>query len=284
MILPFDHSVRRPLRYVNGLGEEVAFSGRPSPFFYGDTDIFDLTLTHETLGGSIVSLKPTIKDMGLEVRMRGGSPSDIDRFVDVVSWDSDACKPGTLWAGSTYMRCYITAASFSNWQYLGSAADIKVTVTAERPVWVRSASQDIVPQAAERAGGLDYPHDYPHDYGYDEGSQTVLRNPFRLPARADIAFAGPCANPYAKIGDNRYQVNESARKGELIMVRGYGDNRDIVVRGSDGVERSVFAKGVREPGAKVFGRIPPGDNEVLWPGTYPISVTMYEERMVPCWT
>ena len=104
-----------------------------------------------------------------------------------------------------------------------------------------------------------------------------------LPCACDIAFAGPCVQPYVIIGGNRYQVRSTVEAGQLLLVRGYG-GKDIAIRHSDGTERSAFAQGVREPGANIFAEVPVGDSVASWSGSYNVSVTLYEERTTPWWT
>lgn len=273
----------RRLRYVNSKGDEIEFGGSSGPWHYGRTDIFDIKLEHRSVGGRVTGFRAGIREMSLAVFMLGGSASERDRFVDVVSYDTAVGEAGTLYAGASRMRCWIPSAQMSEYGHYDSMAIYDCAVLSDRPAWIREARRTLVPASGLTIGGLDHPHDYPHDYLYSGGASVELANPFQSPATVDIAFPGPCVSPYVIIGANRYQVDESVSRGQLLIVRGTGADRDIVVRSSDGGERSVFGKGLRRPGAHIFAKIPVGRHVASWSGPYNIELTLCEERTSPAW-
>lgn len=257
------------------------------PWMYGETDIFNIELDYEAVGGTIVSFDPGIRRMPLEVFMLKGSASERNRFVDVVSYDTHMAVPGTLYAGDSYMRCYIQGAEMGDWQYFDGMLSCELTVTSDRPRWVRKHSVTLSKQEGLEVGGLNYPHNYPHNYKYSSGTSMAIDNPFMLPARCDIVFPGPCADPYVIIAGNRYQVRVSATKGQLVIVRGYPqeDNRKrILLRDANGYERSILSAGVREDDAQIFAEVPIGQSLASWSGAYNVAIDLYEERLSPWWT
>lgn len=273
----------RKLRYVNSRGDEIVFGGDSGPWGFGRMDIFDARQEYRSTGGRVTSFAGGIRELSMAVVMRGGSASERNRFADVTAYDVRAGVPGTLWAGESFMRCWIAGFELSEWDWYDSWAVYDCTVVSDRPWWVRVVEQTLEARVADQGGGLDHPHDHPHDYSYPSGTTAVVRNPFMLPARLDIAFAGPCVSPYVVIGQNRYQVMATVERGQLLIVRGYGE-RDIVIRHSDGTETSAFAQGVREEGARIFAEVPPGDLPAAWSGAYNVGLTLYEERTTPWWT
>ncbi len=276
--------MRWPLRYVNSRGESVDFSGEAGPYHYGKSDLFDFSLETKTTGGRIRGFSAGMREYELFVFMVGGSLAERDRFIDIVSYDTRLAAPGTLYAGSSRLSCYFLSVKPSNYALYESRADFECVVVTDRPVWVRSVTQSLAVKKSDDEDGLGYPHGYPHGYGFDSGSSDVVVNPFQLPAKADIAFGGPCSSPYINIAGNRYQVNERIDRGQLIIVRGFGDAPSIVMRSRDGTERSILAKGVRKrkENAHVFAEVPVGRCPANW-GAYPVEVTLYEERYTPSW-
>lgn len=279
----------RTLSYVNSLGMSVEFGGdRPKrPWMFGDTDIFDIDLDYETVGGTIVSFSPGIRRMSLEVFMRSGTREERNRFVDVVSYDTRVGVPGTLLAGESSMRCYIQRAQMADWQYFDGMLFSELTVTSDRACWLRKHSMTLAKREGLEVGGLNYPYTYRHNYKYSTGTSVMLDNPFMLPAKCDIAFPGPCTDPYVIIAGNRYQVRTSAKKGQLVIVRGYpvdGARKQIVFRDVNGIERSILSDGVREPGAQIFAEVPVGQSLASWSGSYNVAIDLYEERLSPWWT
>lgn len=273
----------RNLRYVNSRGDEARFGGREGPWRFGQLNIFDTAPEYTSVGGTVTGFHSGIRAMSLAAVMREGSAAELDRLVDVLSYDLAVGEAGTLWAGGSFMRCWFAGWELSEWGHYDSMAVLDCTVLSDRPVWVRSAEQTLTVRE-ESGGGLDYPHGYPHDYLYGAGASQVVTNPFMLPAKLDIAIAGPCASPYVIVGGNRYQVMTSVDKGSLLLVRGYGPRRGCVVRASDGSERSVFAQRVAEEGADLFAEVPPGRSVAAWSGAYNVTLTMYEERWTPAWS
>ena len=265
------------IRYVSSTGEEIAFG--EGCWHFGETDIFDTSRAHRSIGGRITGFSDDIREMSLRVEC-SGPEGERGRLADVLSYDVRTGRPGALWANGCYMRCWIPGVSPQDWHQLEDMYAADLTVVTDEPVWVRTASATLESRDDLVIGGLDYPHGYPHDYLYSSGASVVLENPFRLPAKCDIYIPGPCADPYVIIAGNRYQVLCSVDKGQLLVIRGFGD-RDIFVRHSDGTERSVFDRRVTEDGARPFAEIPVGRSVASWSGSYNVEVVMYEERTSP---
>lgn len=268
------------IKYVNSLGEEIAFGG--GPWHFGDTDLFDFEAEPVTVGGSIVGFERPMVKNSLTVMLDG--PEELrNRLSDVTAYDRAVGKPGTLWAAGCWRKCWVAGLKPDDWYKIDTMYEADLTIVADEAVWVRSVSATLTPAQESDGSGLDFPFDYSHDYDYSAGTSVVLENPFRVPAKCDIVIPGPCSSPYLVIGPNRYQVDVLVSAGSLLVIRGFGD-KGIVVRSPDGTERSAFRQGVREPGAMVFAEVPPGKSVAAWVGPYSIEVTLYEERDSPWWT
>lgn len=211
------------IRYVNSIGEEIAFG--EGCWHYGKTDIFDTSCAHRSIGGRITGFERNIREMSLTVEL-AGPEEERRRLADVTSYDVRTGQPGTLWADGCSMRCWIPGAALSDWYQLEDRLTAELTVVSDDPVWVRSASVTLESRDDLVVGGLDYPHDYPHDYLYSAGASVVMENPFRLPAKCDIYIPGPCSDPYVIIAGNRYQVLGDVDKGQLLIIKGLRGPRD----------------------------------------------------------
>lgn len=281
----------REVKYVNSLGQSVTFGGESEAesnrqngieWHFGETDLFNISLDYESVGDSITAFTTGIREFALSAFLANGSIDERNRFVDVISYDTYTGNKGRLYAGDSYMDCWISSYEISRYHYHDYFAVYDLTIVTDAPVWVRVNTVTLTQGNSTPIGGLNYPHNYPHNYLKDNSTNSELNNTFQLPAKCDISFAGPCVSPYVIIGGNRYQVNETAEKGQLIIIRGYG-TKEIVIKDISGVESSVFSSGVREEGAMVFAEIPVGKNIVSWPGNTNIEVKMYEERRAPWW-
>lgn len=275
------------LKYVNLRGDEVIFGGEKGPWHFGKTDIFDIEQDYDEVGGVIVDFDNGIKELSLLVVMSNGSLAERNRFIDVVSYDTRLKKPGTLYAGGSYLKCWFKDVPSAGWHVSDTHSRHNSTLVSDRPYWIRTHSETLTKIDIESGGGLNYPHDYPHDYGYSAGTSRIVENPFMLPASVNLTFPGPCSDPYVIIGGNRYQVKGSAKKGQLIIVRGYplqGSKKEIVLKDADGTEHSILSDGVREKGAQIFAQVPVGKSTAAWSGGYNVAIEMFEERLAPWWT
>lgn len=276
------------ITYINSKGDSICFGtnkpDKATSWHFTDTDLFSFNLGYRSTGGIITSFKTEPNSFGLKAMLYDGSLSERDRFIDLISYDLATNQKGKLYVNDAcYLECWINGADESDWHISDGLISIDVTITTDAPKWIRKHTIQLLPNIEKSSNGLNYPHDYPYNYSGSNSSNQDIFNPFSIPAKVDIAFAGPCVNPYVIIDGNRYEVNESAEKGELIIVKGYG-KKAIIKRSRIGSDRDIFAKGVRKKNAQVFNEIPPGQSLATWAGLFSISIDMYEERYLPCWT
>lgn len=272
------------LRYVNSKGDEAVF-GPGTCWEWGSHDLFDLSMEAKRVGGRITSMRRAADDRHLELRMVGGSREERNRIIDLISYDANVNVMGTLYAGESWMRCFISGFAQTLDRMRDSVIRERLTVSLDRPAWVRSRSFSLVTYERPSGDGLDYPHDYPHDYKAGETNSALIENPFQLPCKCDIAFPGPCKDPYVKIAGNFYRVDVEASKGQLVIIRGFGHPKpDVVIRSSDGTEQTVFNDARRTYGEDVFAEVPVGRHTATWSGTQNIELTLYEERTAPWYT
>lgn len=269
------------LVYENSLGERVSFGGdRKNLLRFGETDLFGIDLDYESTGGVITSFDPGIKDRGLTVFMMRGTVEERNRFVDVVSYDTRTASSGRIHCGDSHIEGYFRQVPFEDWYQLEGMFAADCSFVSDTGVWVREVKQTLYATDELEIGGHNYPYDYPYNYLYSSGSSTILTNPFRMPCKCDIVFPGPCVDPYVIIGGNRYQVKGAFSKGQLVIVRGFGE-KDVLLRSQNGSTRSIFGSGIKADGDHIFAEVPVGDSIASWTGAYNIEVALYEERLSP---
>lgn len=269
------------LRYVNSKGDEMTF-GPGTCWEIGSHDLFDLNLEARETGGVITSHHYPTTENHLELRMVGGSVEERNRLIDLVSYDVGVGERGTLWAGESYRKCLVYGFEQSLTRMRDSVIRENLLIRSDKPAWIRKKAYTLVPYDNTTVGGLDYPYDYPHDYLFSRGSSVDIVNPFQLPCKCDIVFPGPCTSPYVIIAGNRYEVEAQANKGDLIIIRGFsGDKPDVVIRFSDGSEKSLFDKAYRKDREDAFAEIPVGKHDASWSGAFNVEVILYEERTAP---
>lgn len=283
--------MNKDLTYINSLGEAFCFGTNveekdKTVWHYRDTDLFDFKYSYKSTGGRITSYYLPIVEKEIEIFTHGGSLEERDRLIDVIDYDNAVNERGKLYAGSTYLRCNINGVTdVSNWHYSNGSYSCKVIVTSDMPAWIREHEITLVPVDDDSSVGLNYSHNYPHNYGYDSGSSLIITNPFKRPSKCNIIFPGPCVEPYVIIAGNRYQVLETAQAGSLIIVRAFGSDRpQVVLKSSDGTERTITGKAVMEKGAKIFQKVPVGKVSASWKGGHNVGLVLCDERPSVCWT
>lgn len=257
----------RQLRYVNSRGREISFLADKGPLLLGKTDIFDMERDYSAIGGTIVGFDAGIREASLAVLMREGDAGLHDRFVDVVSYDLAVGEPGEALGRQVLAEVLDQRVRAFRMGLLRLDVHVGLHCAHRQARLGARGDRDAHGQGRPRDRRSGLPHDYPHDYLYSAGASVTLTNPYSLPAKCDIAVAGPCRHPYLIVGSNRYQVLEDVDAGQLLLIRGFGGDgkRDIVVRHRDGTERSVFAKGVARPAQRARTCSPRSRGASQWP-------------------
>lgn len=269
------------MTYTNCAGESIDFAPG-STWGYGKTNLRDWEWDYDTAGGAASGFRRGPRDFTVDVFMRGGSAAERDRACDVLDRDVREGTPGVLSAGGSSMRCYAVAFSKDRWWHDGSRMRAEITFHADEPVWVRERTVSVPRDSGQRIGsGLDFPIAYPYDYSREDRASRI-ESPFPSPCRFRMTVYGPAENPYVIIAGNRHQVNASVPDGGLLIIDSAAGT--ITLRGRSGDESSVFASGVRAPGARVFAPLPGGASSLSWPGDFGFDVTFIEERSEPAWT
>jgi hypothetical protein len=274
--------VDRTITYTNNAGETLVF-GVGSKWRYADNDLFQASLEYESANNRVISFDEALVEHNITVNLRTSNTAGMaerNRIMDVAQADIVALSPGTLSVGDSFTRAYITGCKPDQFHYRDGFMDMELTIV-RRPYWLREYSQTIVPESRVGLGGMDYPTDYPYDYMSTYSDSNTLTNPFSVPAKPVFYIGGACENPTLSIAGNTYEVQTSIDNGELIIVDAL--ERTIVTRDKFGNETSIFDKGVRGEGCYIFQSIPAGTSNVIWDGSYPVEVKLYEERRVPYW-
>ena len=210
---------------------------------------------------------------------------DADTFRRVADADVMAGTPGMFVAqGEWNQRGYILASNPNSIHFGRLATELKVALLDG--AWWRLVTRSFMPSGDEGEDVyLDYPHDYPFDYM--QTSHTEYVEPSVLtPSDVYLVVYGPAVNPYVIVGGNKYQVNVTVPSGGYLTVD--GRKKTIVLTLADGTKQNAFSYGVRGGGAGggtyIFQRIPPGQQEVTYSGSFGFDLGWYEEEGEPPWS
>ena len=206
-----------------------------------------------------------------------------DRFFEIVDKDAAAQEYGKLIIGDYYLRCYVTKSIKKQWMksLTGRFLQLDLTVTTDRPAWVKETRHVLRKLSESGYGGqdLDYPFDYAFDFKRDTGAEGV-NNTGIVESNFRMIFYGPCVDPEVEIGGHLYRVYGEVETGEYVTIDSAA--KTIYLTREDGTQVSWLNNRYRR--SYIFQPIKVGKQSVFWGGNYGVDVITYDERSEPRWT
>lgn len=272
------------LRYESNSGAVIEFAP-DSAYHYSGATLHDYQRTYEAVGGKITQWTEEITDWSLDIVVAGTTAEDRNAMIEAFEYDVLKMKPGKLWSGDYYLECYVTASSKDQWWFDEGHMHASITITAEKPKWIREFFKVFGKGRDVDETGIDYAHDWSFDYANNLSvSWAVNTNIVDAPWR--MRMYGPTDEAVnVIIGTNVYAVDVKLKEGEVLTI----DTRDksITLRKADGTEENLFYKRVGTQilgsGSYVFQPIPAGSNVVSWSNKYVFDLTIFDERAEPRW-
>lgn len=270
--------------YETGSGEAFRFSGAAS--------LYSLPAHgwERSVDGSSVA-SPARKLKGTLAAAPGSSREDVDRMLALAWADMDSGTPGALRVGDWRISCCLLGLDPE--VVTRDSALWNVELYAPDPEWRRETTVSLLPGSGTEVSAetLDYPHDFAHDYGATSTSGLVLDVPGPLPCDLRVTFYGYAVALYVRVGGNVYQVNvtvpaggyltidplrKASMAGDSVRLFGpYGDVADVFSKRTRGAEGS---------GSYIFEKVQPGQQQVTWPQSFGVDLTVIERRGSLPWT
>lgn len=206
--------------------------------------------------------------------------AEADRVAGLLDADTAMGEPGRVWVSGWSQRA--TAVRIEQSEEAGEVVVLAVTLALLDGSWSRDTVTSFAPSSfATGSEFLDLPYDLPYDLAAPAPGSTVTVGSM-APVSVGIRVYGPAIKPYVSIGGNRYAVDADVPPGGILTL----DGRDLtaVVTDVDGNATDVIdrARRGREGGGEyAFERLPPGEHEVRWDGSFGFDVIAHEERGMP---
>lgn len=273
--------------YETADGEAVALSGGGSMSGITGADLRGWELTRSGYAFER-------RDREIDVEMSFAGPvwrERAMRFLELCDSGALSEEPGRLHMGDWYLTCYVTKGSLA----FRTAESVKynVTLTTDDQIWRRETTYQLLPDSGREMDNetLDYPHDYGHDYGTSSVSGVTIDVPGVTPCDLRLRVYGHAVSPYVRIGGNTYQVNVTVPEGAILTVdttrKGSMLGDSVTLRGPYGDVTDVFSKrtrGAEGSGSYIYELVPPGPQNVSWPQSFGVDVTIIERRGRLPWT
>lgn len=285
------------IRYVNHLGEEIAFG--MGGIYVNCNELHDYTWTHTAYNQKISSFSTGIVTKTLPVVIFCSSEQEglelKNKLMEYSVKDVIAMQHGKIFIGEFYLKCFITASKKKNYLYQKGYMEVTLTITTDYPQWIREKivsfrkrmekqKKEIVVNNEEtgaiRSEKRNF--DYNYDFGYDYKNDYVVK-PFEnigvIETNFRLLVYGPCINPEINIAGHTYQVNVQVPDGAVLTVDSLV--KQIYMTDAAGKETNCF--NLRNRNSYIFKRIPAGKLNVATDGTVEFDVVIIEERCEPEW-
>ena len=140
----------------------------------------------------------------------------LNHLPEVFEPDLYAKTPGRLYVDESYLNCYISGSTKSEWEAADTSMDQELKLVSDYPFWIEEMLYSFGKQAQKGRTGdyLDYPHDYPYDYTFRR-QQDVLFNPHYGDCDFMMILYGPCTDPRIVIAGQIYEVKTKIKEGNI---------------------------------------------------------------------
>lgn len=274
--------------YLNGAGKKLDLTRIPYLMETGDLLDFDWqynsTTNHNSFGGKISGFTKAIASKTISMSIFAWSEAAykqaMNELVDAIEYDLIRVSPGKLYVNGNYLRCYITAGKFEDWESPVDFINLELTITTEYPMWITEREWNFTPGSASVKNGKRYPGRYPYRYASGAAS-GIINQPSNSPAHFQLIMHGPVADPQCQIDGKTYGVVDTILGDDDYVVID-SDQNTVTLYSADGTSQNIYNKRTRG-GNSVFQRLPSGVLDVHWAGGFLLSIVVFEERSVPRW-
>ena len=275
--------------YENNFRESVCFTSWP--YMVTGGDIFDGKWDEIENEDHIQGFERKIQDKTLDIEIKAIG-AEFRKAVDVMNvvFERDilASKPGKLWVGDSYMKCYITESSKDGWVSDIDIVSDELKIIADYPYWIREVEYPPFRKEASSekssALGLDYEYEYEYEYSGDQSVQYLVNDHY-TDSGFRLIITGPCINPAIRIGGHLYELRTTLYDDEYAVIDSstrYTQDRSVYKVQKDGTKVDLF--NARNKDSEIWQKIPPGKSTVTWNGNFRFDITLFNERGAPRWT
>ena len=274
--------------YQNSAGKKLDLCNIPYLLETGDILDFEWDYTtstnYNTYGGKINGFTKSVRTKKLQLTVFAMTEAEyktaLDTMIDAFEYDIINRSTGRLYVNGNYLRCYITAGAFEEWEYTANFMSVELTLTTEYPMWIVERQWNFAKTGNLAQGSKKYPNRYP--YRYANGTTTgIVYQRCNSPANFQIVFNGPVADPHVIIDGLTYGlVNVDLEESEYAIIDSFTSTITKYCR--DGTIENIYNNRTREN--SVFTKLRTGSLNVQWTGEYLLSIVVFEERSMPRWS
>lgn len=281
-------------RYVNSRGEILDFS--EFPYLFQSGDLVNYSWKYDSTNNRITNVRRETGERSFKVGLipdwslpyaekRAALKEAAEHLFNVIEYDVINNTDGRIETDTgSYFPCRILVSDKSDWEKPTAYMFIDLSAVNGKNSWITEQNFSFYPNTSPAETSTAYYLDYEYDYNYDYTQNKAGRGFLNIDHIAESDFKmtifGSCNNPRIVINGHPYEVYTSLSAGEYLVINSL--NNSVIKYHANGTQDSIFdLRGKKET---VFEKIPPGNNEVSWPGSFGFDITVYIERSEPKWT
>ncbi len=275
------------IRYVNSKGKEINLMEEKMRIQEGNFHVrsWVVKATELTIGASIEEFQKKPKNYPVTIELRGSLEErrkKLDDLNDLFELDIVNKKPGTLYFGESYIKCFAIESDTHASDNIGRS-EMNLDFYCPVPQWI--IEQVFTFSKDDKIGEFTrYPKRYPYKY-----SMNTKKNSIRIDHYTESDFLlkayGPTQYVDITIGKNKYKVDHVVEAGECMIIDSRKstetDKRCYILK-ANGETVNVFND--RDGSSSIFEKIPSGKVSVYYNRNYDVDLTVYIERGEPRWT
>lgn len=267
--------------YRNSMGQVLNLV--QEPYRLQTADILDYDWNPYTESGYITDFTKSVVKKTATLTISGVTEEEYcdaaNLFYETVEKDILKMSPGRLYVGKQYMECYIASSKKSEWEYGINQMDNEIDIITDHPEWIQETVYNFAVSKVSSSDNKRYAYQYQHRYANGMNSKEIYASHF-----SELNFLlrvyGPAVSPMVTIGGHPYLVNIVLEPEEYLEVD--SRNGTVIKKMSTGQKVNAFSK--RSFKYDVFQKIPPGMQQVNWPGSFNFDLILYAERGEPKWS
>lgn len=271
------------VKYVNSKGVEVNLNKEPYKMLV--SDLLDYEWEVITSANRITGFGYTVKEKVLNIDVHrnrdAGARENMNRLTEIFETDILSGAPGRLYIDEQYMICYIKSSEKDNWE-TDRIIQGEYGIVTDNPFWITEKHFSFQKKTSKEKifEYLDHPYDFEYDLLAEPYGMDKIEGGTSSDSHFKMIIYGPAVFPEVFIGGHKYRVNTVVAEGEYLTI----DSREqTVVRCMiDGTKINEFDNREHE-GHSVFKKIPAGNVEVEWNGSFGWDIMLFEERSEPRW-
>lgn len=275
------------IEYFNANGASIVLNA--GNYLVSNNDLRDFvweyTATNRPTGyGGRVKFNRPVQEKILNIGIRGKTKEEFNdnakALLALTEADILRNTPGKLYLGEQYLECYLSVKSTVNYySYRNGWVSKDLTLVVTEPFWNTEKTQRYLSGLALAVdGGKRYGLKYPYRYMPSASSGNV-DNEHYSDSPMIITIYGEAVNPSITIGGNIYAIDFSVAATQRIIINQL--KREIYLLTLTGARTNLF--NYRDKENDIFKPIAPGNQTVIYDGSFDFDISVINQRSEPTW-